>query len=192
MGSVLMALPVHIITHPVLYPQTGAFSLRKSKGEKWVFVCGFIARDDGAKAAYLPARRLQDTLTHAIEASIKNSDRYRLLQTIWEALLQLPGSRLGQQKGKDINLLIAVGDEQGVNLSATGLSGLWGKSPHGLWLPMVPQGNPILSIRGIPQKPPGSLFVAQPPLQVLATAYTTKPVLPSKEELKKIQREFYS
>ena len=189
MGSVSMALPIYMIPHTVPYRYTGEFVLRKSRGDCWVFICGFVARDDGPKGAYLPARHLQETLLHAADSGLRLLDRYDMLQTIWNVLRKYPKSKLGTDLGTDLSMLIAVGDARGVNLSATGLSGLWGESQHGVWLPMVPHGNPILSARGIEDKEQGSLFVAEPPVRVIATTHVHKASFPTEEERKHFMRE---
>ena len=188
MGSVSMAMPIYMIPHSVPYLYTGEFVLRKSRGECWVFVCGFVARDDGPKGAYLPARYLQDKLLHAADASLSRGNRYDILQALWNVLRKHPKSKLGTDLGTNLSILMAAGDARGVNLSATGISGLWGESHHGVWLPMVPSGNPILSARGVEDKEQGSLFVADPPRRVVATTHLHRAVFPTEEESKKYMR----
>lgn len=185
MGSVSMALPVYMLAKKVSFPFTGAFSVRAGKGQSWLFASGFIARETGVKKAYLPARKVQDCIEKSAKVAFDHRERRGVLEEVWSALHELPRNELGKKQGKDLSLIMAAGDERGVNLCAINISGLWGKKKHDdQWLSMLPKKHPIFDVYGLVKEFPGSLHIEQLPKSVVATAHPLFPMLPDEEELR--------
>ena len=99
-------------------------------------------------------------------------------------MIQISPALLGKKGGMDLSLIIAVGDSQGINIAATGIGSVWGKSAMTKsWLPMVPAKHPLLKTEGIPAATLGSLHVSRPPTKIVATARSVSPQLPKSREL---------
>ena len=185
MGAVSMALPVHMLAPASRFPFTGAVRVRVSKGHNWLFASGYIARDTGVKRAYMPARILQSCIEKTAQQSFVQQQRRGVLEAVWNALFDIPREQLGKNRGADLSLIMASGDEEGVNLCAIRISGLWGKIDGGdSWLPIVPKNHPIFDIDGLSEEFPGSLHIAYPPKIAIATAQPLFPILPAESELR--------
>ena len=179
-----MAIPVYMLGKESKYPFTGAFQVKESNSRCWIRASGFVAVSSGVRSAYLPARRVSAVVSKAAIAAFSEYDRYVILESIWEEVIQLSPTSLGKKGGTDLSLVIAVGDSKGINIAATGISGVWGKSAMTKsWLPMVPAKHPLLQTTGIPTAPLGSLHVSRPPTKIVATARSVSPVLPKSREL---------
>ena len=184
MGSVSMALPVYMLAKKVSFPFTGAFSVRAGKGEHWLFASGFIARETGVKKAYLPARKVQRCIEQAAKVAFTHRDRRGVLEEVWSSLYRLPRNELGKKRGTDLSVIMAAGDERGVNLCAVNVSGIWGKRKQDdQWLSMLPKNHPLFDVYGLAEEFPGSLHIEQLPKSVIATAHPLFPMLPDEEEL---------
>lgn len=185
MGAVSMALPVHMLAPSSRFPFTGSIRVRVSKGHNWLFASGYIARETGVKRAYVPARIVQSCIEKAAQESFLHHKRRAVLETVWNALFEMPRDQLGKNRGSDLALLIAAGDEEGVNLCAIRISGLWGKIDGGdSWMPILPKNHPIFDIDGLGEEFPGSLHIAYPPKVAIATAQPLFPILPGEAELR--------
>ena len=184
MGAVLMALPVYMLAQKSRFPCTGAFSIRVGKGRSWLFANGFIARDTGVKKSYLPARTVQACIEKTAKDAITHRDRRGVLEEVWSSLFDIPRAQLGRNRGADMSLIMAAGDEDGVNLCTISVSGLWGKHmADQKWLPILPKGHPLFQVDGLSEEFPGSLHIAHPPKCVVATAQPLFPMLPQEAEL---------
>lgn len=179
-----MPVPVYILGDDSPQPFTGAFRVVVDGMHCWLRAYGRIAVGAGIIESYLPARRVEAAIKHATNRSLRDQNRFLLLRSMWEELHHLSTDDLGPNKGADLCLVVATGDAGGVELSAIGVSGIWGRLPQGTrWIPIVPQHHPLLSAPGITQKIPGSLTIKRPPMSILATTTFVSPVLPNPQEL---------
>ena len=179
-----MSIPVYMLTKESQYPFLGAFDARAARSSCWVNACGFVAHSSGVRGAYLPARRIGAAISRAAHRSLGASNRYVIIESIWQEIANIAPEQLGREKGADLCLLVLVGDEKGTNLAATGISGLWGMTSVGrVWLPMVPQQHPLLRLKGRSETLPGSLRITAPPSKILATSQFLAPRLPEPKEL---------
>ena len=134
--------------------------------------------------AYLPARRVEAAIKQAANLTLRDQNRFLLLRSMWEELQHLSVDELGPNRGSDLCLVIATGDANGVELSAVGVSGVWGRLPQdSKWLPIVSPQHPLLCPPGIYRSTPGSLTIKRPPTAILATTTFVDPVLPNSQEL---------
>jgi len=174
-----MAVPVYMLGKESRYPFVGAFDVQESNSRCWIRASGRIAVSSGVQGAYLPARRISSVIAKAAIAAFSEYDRYFILESVWEELMLLSPSQLGRERGADLALLMAVGDSKGINIAATGISGVWGKnSMTKSWLPMVPPKHPLLKTKGIPQETQGSLHISRPPTKIVATSQLIPAQLP--------------
>ena len=174
-----MAIPVYMLGRESKYPFVGALKVKESNSRCWIRAAGFVATTSGVKGAYLPARRIAAVISKAAIAAFAEYDRYVILESIWEELMLISPSQLGKKEGADFSLILAVGDSQGINIAATGIGSVWGKSAMTKsWLPMVPTRHPLLQTQGVPSSPIGSLHVSRPPTKIVATVRSISPGLP--------------
>ena len=179
-----MPVPVYILGEDSPQPFTGAFRVFIDGVHCWLRAYGYIAVDAGVVGSYLPARRVEAAIKQATNRALRDQDRFLLLRSMWEELQHLSAADLGPNRGTDLCLVVAAGDADGVELSAVGVSGIWGRLPKGTrWIPIVPPEHPLLCPPGIAQSIPGSLTINSPPMAVLATTTFVEPVLPNTQDL---------
>ena len=179
-----MAVPVYLIGDNSLQPFIGAFRTVVDGAHCWVRAYGRVAHTAGLREAYLPARRLEAAVTKAAKQSLREKNRHLILHNIWQELQHLSPDQLGPEKGADLCLLLSVGDGQGVDLAAVGLSGLWGRLPgQKRWIAIVPQEHPLLGNPGVPKQRLGSLTLNKPPMCALGMPFFSTDSLPSAREL---------
>ena len=183
-----MAVPVYLLGDDSPFPFVGAFYVSVEGSGCWLRASGRIAVSAGVEASYLPARRIEAAIQAAVRVALQRQSisRYDLIREVWNCLQSLAVEQLGPEHGRDLSLAISAGDSSGVDVTATGVSGLWGKLRIGKmskWIPLVEEGHPLLSLRGIPEEMPGSLALGKPPGSILAMPGELAPVLPEHQKL---------
>ena len=165
-----MGVSIYMLGDAGPYPFVGSFRCSVEGSQCWMKASGRIAVTDGIIGSYLPARRLEAAISQAAEAAADQPHRHVLLHDIWDSVSRLSGSQLGSEKGGDLCLAITAGDREGVDVSAVGVSGMWGRlGRDDRWCFLVERGHPMLCGSGIPSGPPGSLTVGRPPSCIVAS-----------------------
>jgi hypothetical protein len=179
-----MVVSIHMLGDAGPYPFAGSFRCALEGSQCWLRASGRIAVSDGIVGSYLPARTIEAAISQAASAAVDQPHRHVLLHELWDCVSRLSKTQLGSGKGSDLCLAITVGDREGVDIAAVGVSGLWGRlGREDRWCLLVEKGHPMLCPPGIPSELPGSLTVGRPPSCIVASPSFMESRLPPIEQL---------
>lgn len=95
------------------------------------------------------------------------------LQAVWEALESIVPSELGPELGRDLSLLLAARDAEGLLVSAVGVGRVDVLNPRqgGRLRPWLEGDHPLLGPPGLPERSPGALQLQAGPSWLVGTVW---------------------
>ena len=176
-----MILRTRILGETGLLPFIGHFRFTTANTDMWVCGSGRVGTTAGVTGAFGVARYLENELAEVAQAH-QSQDKNAILYQIWSRVMSTPSEALGPGGGRDLSLVLASGDADGVSITGVGLSGVFGRYPSG-WRPLAGRGHPLLGQTGVPSQMPGVLILEDDPLELIATPTHQPAKLPPQTDL---------